>query len=1145
MNNFLKTILTLFIFQLSFSQVIEVTHQGNGTTIQMPIESIDSVNIINQNGNFLKTIHQNNGNILGLAVQDVDSITYVIPEIDFLPSISTMDISNIGSTLLYSGGYISSDGGSPVLQRGVCWNTSPNPTIANNHTFDGSGLGQFNSEVNPLTPSTVYFVRAYATNENGTNYGNELIVTTLDSDQSAQLLSVSTDDIIYNDGVSAQLYGSLESPFPANTLGFCWSVGITPTINSNNIIVENSQGSFNAIITDLSPDTIYRVRAFASNDAGISYGEEVLFRTNDLASGFSISGYNYLSNNTVALLMSVAYDGESEITEKGVCWKIADGFAPTFEDNVVSLGSGEGSFNKTFTNLDSETAYSFRPYAINGMGISYGYGFTYFPENSITLEDIYYFLYDDFGITGSRHYDFGQKGVDIFSDLLSGDMALSQSAYGWYNSTSNLEDTVQPNMAVTDFIYRYYFRIIDSTNLIIESFTPFGSIPDADEDRWKLGQAMALRGYAYFYLSQLFQEDFDLNQEILPLHVDGQFNDIPVQMGDIYSLIEYDLQTANQLLNNFVRVNKLHIDKTVVQGLLAYTHAAMGNYAEAREWADSVISSSYPISSVDELVFPGENSGFNNINSPSWIWGVDITEDMNQNLINWWGQMDLFTYSYAWAGDHKSIDNVLYTQINLNDVRRNQFVNIPGHNGLLMPANKFFDPNREIGGQFLVSTDYIFMRSDEFYLLSAECDAKLGNDDSARLKMSSYLSSRSPDDAIAVGTLGGASLIDFISFQSRIELWGEGKSYLLMKRNNNDVIRGTNHVFRAAETFAHDSDELTYDMDLSDESTYEPPQLDFLNCDGLEIEGSMFLNQQVNDFIFTIPYVTNVGAYINGNANYQSMSIPSNGVLGLTANLEIGTFNEFEGDLEFTVTGTPQNIGTAVFVINIDNKICEIQLEVLAAENCSNGFPTVLTINFDDAPEETYWELYSASDGSTPLYSGGQNGAYSGMSSVNIPFCLEDGDYVLSFFDSGFNGIEMGGSYQLYDTFGNEYACGGYFENSNITYFTTGENTDFNELNLEITLDSWPEEVFWWILDQDGTTVYSPGEYSPYANPYTGLSGTVSLYICDLPSGTYTFEIYDDYGDGAGPVNLLINGVQVFYSDGTYGGFASATFTIP
>mgnify|MGYP001222341312 CR=1 FL=1 len=58
-----------------------------------------------------------------------------------------------------------------------------------------------------------------------------------------------------------------------------------------------------------------------------------------------------------------------------------------------------------------------------------------------------------------------------------------------------------------------------------------------------------------------------------------------------------------------------------------------------------------------------------------------------------------------------------------------------------------------------------------------------------------------------------------------------------MKRNNNDVIRGTNHVFRAAETFAHDSDELTYDRVISNESTYEPPQLDFLNCDGLEVEG--------------------------------------------------------------------------------------------------------------------------------------------------------------------------------------------------------------------------------------------------------------------------------------------------------------------
>mgnify|MGYP007000241292 len=89
-------------------------------------------------------------------------------------------------------------------------------------------------------------------------------------------------------------------------------------------------------------------------------------------------------------------------------------------------------------------------------------------------------------------------------------------------------------------------------------------------------------------------------------------------------------------------------------------------------------------------------------------------------------QIDLFTYSYAWAGDYKSIDDALYAQIADNDVRKDQFVSIPGHAGSLMPAGKFFDPNRQIGFQYIITTDLLFMRSDEFHLLSAECAAKLG-----------------------------------------------------------------------------------------------------------------------------------------------------------------------------------------------------------------------------------------------------------------------------------------------------------------------------------------------------------------------------------------------------------------------------------
>ena len=67
-----------------------------------------------------------------------------------------------------------------VTARGVCWSTSQNPTISNSHTTDGNGTGSFTSSLTNLTPNTTYYVRAYATNNAGTGYGEQKSFTTLE-----------------------------------------------------------------------------------------------------------------------------------------------------------------------------------------------------------------------------------------------------------------------------------------------------------------------------------------------------------------------------------------------------------------------------------------------------------------------------------------------------------------------------------------------------------------------------------------------------------------------------------------------------------------------------------------------------------------------------------------------------------------------------------------------------------------------------------------------------------------------------------------------------------------------------------------------------------------------------------------------------
>jgi len=92
-----------------------------------------------------------------------------------LPQLSTAPLTDVTSTSVICGGNVTSDGGSSIIGRGICWSTQVDPTLADNFTTDGTGAGKFISSVNGLSCGTNYYMRAYATNVEGTSYGNEFI----------------------------------------------------------------------------------------------------------------------------------------------------------------------------------------------------------------------------------------------------------------------------------------------------------------------------------------------------------------------------------------------------------------------------------------------------------------------------------------------------------------------------------------------------------------------------------------------------------------------------------------------------------------------------------------------------------------------------------------------------------------------------------------------------------------------------------------------------------------------------------------------------------------------------------------------------------------------------------------------------------
>ncbi|WP_224491469.1 RagB/SusD family nutrient uptake outer membrane protein [Robertkochia flava] len=411
----------------------------------------------------------------------------------------------------------------------------------------------------------------------------------------------------------------------------------------------------------------------------------------------------------------------------------------------------------------------------------------------------------------TRHDDFGQKGYDIFSDMLSSDMVLGGLNYGWYTYISEMQSTVDFTSSANAQVWRYYYTIIRGANTVIEGLGGNDiTLTDAGS-RHVMGQAKAMRAYAYFYLAQYFAEGYNPSQPILPIYTDTDAPNQPLSTTqEVYSLMVDDLTEAAEYLADFNRDSKSQIDQYVAKGLLVYVYAAMGDDAMAKPLAKDIVDNGgFALMSAEEVT-----GVFNDINTPGWMWGIDITLDNNLDLISWWGQMDVFTYSYAWVGDVKSIDDDLFASIAPEDIRKTQFEDVYGIDQRA-PVNKFYAPGRTIGGQRSVTTDYIYMRVAEFYLLHAETAAKTGDEAAAKATLKALLEQRVPD-ASYIDALSGQALLDEIYLQTRIELWGEGKSYLAMKRNRATITRGPNHLSFPGESFTYDDDRLTFEIPQSE-----------------------------------------------------------------------------------------------------------------------------------------------------------------------------------------------------------------------------------------------------------------------------------------------------------------------------------------
>lgn len=385
------------------------------------------------------------------------------------------------------------------------------------------------------------------------------------------------------------------------------------------------------------------------------------------------------------------------------------------------------------------------------------------------------------GTYSGNHDDFAQKAVDYGLDLMTEDVV--QSVHHWFGYDYLLDDR-EATYRRTYFMWNYYYSLIYSANTLVDQIDPNTTDPDLRAD---LGQALAIRANSYFYLVQLYQNTFQGHEGALgvPIYTSNQTLEGKPRssVSEVYVQIESDLNAAISLLQGFSRSSKEAINQQVAYGIQARVYLTMGKWAEAEAAATAAVAGY-------NLMSPAEyKAGFSNINNPEWMWGADINSESTSIYASFFSMMDNTSPGYAGAlGVYILISKKLYEQIPSTDVRKNVFNDPAKTLEPSLPAYaqlKFRDPGGFTG-------DYVYMRVAEMYLIKAEAQARQGKNTEAQQTLFNLVSKRDP--SYTMSTNVGQALIDEIILQKRIELWGEGVTFLDIKRLKQGIDRrGSNH----------------------------------------------------------------------------------------------------------------------------------------------------------------------------------------------------------------------------------------------------------------------------------------------------------------------------------------------------------------
>ena len=380
-----------------------------------------------------------------------------------VPSVTTSAATNITSTTVTLNGNVTSDGGATVTARGFVYGTSANNLTQS--VQSGSGTGSFTKTLTGLSASTTYYYKAYATNSEGTAYGEVMWFT---MENNASLPTVVTNDATNVTSTGATLNGIVTNDGGATVTerGFIYGDGsiyegsvvsyasLESLVGCSTVQCGSGTGSFTANITDYYEGSTVFYKAYATNSEGTAYGEVMWFTMENNASLPTVVT-NYATNVTstgATLNGNVTSDGGATVTERGFIY-IGSSFLGNLSESLVGsasleflyncstvqCGSGTGSFTANITDCEDGIPVYYKAYATNSVGTAYGEVMSF---TNLTIPSVQTYSATNITTTGAT------LSGDVTFD---GNATVTARGFLYGTNSNNLTQTVQSGSGTGSF----------------------------------------------------------------------------------------------------------------------------------------------------------------------------------------------------------------------------------------------------------------------------------------------------------------------------------------------------------------------------------------------------------------------------------------------------------------------------------------------------------------------------------------------------------------------------------------------------------------------------------------------------------------------------------------------------------------------